>query len=82
MATTLMVALLLQDCWLRCFFNSFIGNTSLGLGPKDHRHPMGAPLLQAWEQSFTSDKASDGGCAPVPHAAAPYPPELPGGGQQ
>eukprot|EP01050_Picozoa_sp_SAG11_P016951 SAG11_NODE_2378_length_3435_cov_4.530576_2_plen_100_part_00 len=64
----------LQDCWLRCFFNSFIGNASLGLRPMDR-----APLLQAWEQSFASNEASDGGCAPVPHAAAPYPAVLPGG---
>jgi hypothetical protein len=57
----------LQDCWLRCFFNSFIGNASLGLMPMSRE-----PLLQAWSQSFASDDAREGGCAPVPHAKPPY----------
>ena len=44
-----------SDCWLRCFFNSFIGNSTLGLVPMSRD-----PLLKVWAQSFTSDDIAEG----------------------
>ena len=49
-----------SDCWLRCFFNSFLGNVSLGLAEMTNR-----PLLENWKRSFDSDDVSAGGCAPA-----------------
>jgi hypothetical protein len=61
-----------SDCWTLCFFNTFLGNTTLGL------EPMGrAPLVEAWEKSFASEDGSLGGCPSVPITQPqPPPPDL------
>eukprot|EP01046_Picozoa_sp_COSAG06_P002751 COSAG06_NODE_100_length_24132_cov_93.237507_12_plen_81_part_00 len=46
-----------SDCWLRCFFNTFLGNTTLGIAPMSAE-----PVLAAWAASFSHDNSSAGGC--------------------
>lgn len=61
-----------SDCWTLCFFNTFLGNTTLGLEPMSR-----APLVQAWEKSFASEDSSLGGCSSVPITQPqPPPPDL------
>jgi hypothetical protein len=45
------------DCWLTCFFNTFLGNVTLGIEPMDAE-----PVLTAWAASFAHDNTSMGGC--------------------
>ena len=44
-------------CWFECFFNTFLGNTTLGYPAMDRES-----LLRAWNQSFDSNSPLDGGC--------------------
>lgn len=57
-----------SDCWTLCFFNTFLGNTTLGLEPMSR-----APLVDAWEKSFASEAPALGGCPNVP-ITEPHPP--------
>ena len=62
-----------SDCWLLCFFNTFLGNSTLGIPPVGRE-----PLVEAWHKSFASTQASEGGCpaatiVPPPVLRSAYP---------
>jgi hypothetical protein len=46
-----------SDCWLFCFFNALLGNTTLGMAPIARE-----AMLRAWHRSFDSDIPHQGGC--------------------
>eukprot|EP01052_Picozoa_sp_SAG31_P012218 SAG31_NODE_708_length_12684_cov_8.500199_7_plen_362_part_00 len=48
------------DCWLECFFNTMLGNTTYGLRGMTNR-----PFQDAWAASFSRDDPSSGGCPAV-----------------
>ena len=59
-----------SDCWTLCFFNTFLGNTTLGLERMNR-----APLVEAWDKSFASEDPSLGGCPSVPITPPQPPPQ-------
>ena len=54
-----------SDCWLKCFFNTFLGNRTTGDSPMQAQ-----PLLDAWQKSFASEDESAGGCTRLSLPAA------------
>ena len=57
-----------SDCWTLCFFNTFLGNSTLGLEAMSRD-----ALVAAWDKSFASDDPAQGGCPSVP-VTPPQPP--------
>ena len=57
-----------SDCWIRCFFETIVGNTSA-------TPPLPATskalIIGAFEASFASDDAAKGGCPDVPPCGDP-----------
>jgi hypothetical protein len=56
-----------SDCWLQCFFNTMLGNSTFGLLPMDN-----SPFKGAWADSFTQDDPKSGGCPVVNVSRPPY----------
>ena len=58
------------DCWLECFFNTMLGNSTDGV-----KAMANTPFKDAWAASFSSDDASAGGCPRV-KVTKPAPPRV------
>ena len=56
-----------SDCWLQCFFNTMLGNSTFGLLPMDN-----SPFKGAWADSFIKDDPTSGGCPVVNVSRPPY----------